>query len=146
VVVTDARLARECRVFTRHLIGSDPSDYLIARYVDAHRLRPVFTATSRLDRFLCAFARADPLLTPVADAWSAVFAPTAVLRRKLILLLAMLESAAPHYRRLEAVPSVRAGAFVSLLARGLLAVLTLIVSLVVFVPARLLLGRAGEAP
>jgi hypothetical protein len=144
--VSDARLRRECRVFTRHLIRSDPGDYIVARYIEAHRLRPVFTATSRFDRFLCAFARVSPFMTRFADAWSAVFAPTAVLRRKLVLLLAMLESAAPQYRRLEAVPSVRALAFVSLFFRGLLAALTLVVSLVIFVPARVLLGKAGETP
>jgi hypothetical protein len=144
--VSDARLARECRIFTRHLIGADPGEYVTTRYTDAHRVRPGFTAESPFDRFLCAFARGSPLMTRLADAWSAVFAPTAVLRRKLVLLLAMLESSAPHYRRLEAVPSVRALAFLSLSGRGLLAVLTLLVSLLVFVPARLLLGKAGETP
>jgi hypothetical protein len=143
--VSDARLARECRVFTRHLIGSDPGDYVVTRYVEAHRVRPVFSPVSRLDRFLCAFAGATPFMTRFADAWSAVFAPTAVLRRKLILLLAMLESTAPHYRRLEAVPGTRVAAFASLVLRGLLAVLTLVLSSLVFVPARLLLGKAGEA-
>lgn len=144
--MSDARLRRECRIFTRHLIRRDPGDYVVARYIEAHRLRPVFTTTSRLDRFLCAFARVSPLMTRVADSWSAVFAPTAVLRRKLVLLLAMLESTAPHYHRLETVPATRAAAFASLLFRGLLAALTLVVSLVIFVPARLLLGKAGETP
>ena len=144
--MTDTRLARECRVFTRHLIGTDPGDYVVARYIEAHHARTVFTPVSRLDRFLCAFAGAAPLMTRFADAWSAVFAPTAVLRRKLILLLAMLESTAPHYRRLETVPAARTAAFASLFLRGVLAVLTLLVSLIVFVPARVLLGRAKEAP
>jgi len=144
--VSDDRLAHECRVFTRHLIGTDPGDYVVARYIDAHRARPVFTPVSRMDRFLCAFGGATPLMTRFADAWSAVFASNSVLRRKLILLLAMLESTAPHYRRLETVPSVRALSFASLFLRGVLAVLVLLLSLLVFVPARLVLGKAGEAP
>ena len=144
--MSDDRLARECRVFTRHLIGTDPGDYVVARYVEAHRARPVFTPISRMDRFLCAFAGTAPVMTRFADAWSAVFAPTSVLRRKLILLLAMLESTAPHYRRLEVVPSARAAAFTSLFLRGVLAVLVLLVSLLVFGPARLVLGKAGATP
>lgn len=141
--MTDARLERECRVFTRHLIGRDPGDYVTGRYLDAHRVRQDFTPRSRFDRFLCGFARRSPFLARFADAFAAVFAPGSVLRRKLVLLLAMLESCAPHYRRLEAVSGSRALAFAGLIGRGLVAALVLLLSLVVFVPARVLLGPAG---
>jgi hypothetical protein len=142
--VTDPRLARECRVFTRHLTGAEPGDYVISRYLDAHRVRRGFAPASRLDRFLCAFARVSPLAARLADSWAAIIAPTSTLRRKLILLLAMLESCAPHYRRLEDVRGGQAAAFAGLLFRGVLAVLVLLVSLLIFVPARILLGPAGD--
>ena len=139
------QLERECRVFTRHLIGSDPGDYVTARYVDAHRVRPGFAPHSRLDLFLCSFAGASPVTARLADAWAAVFAPGSTLRRKLVLLLAMLESSAPHYRRLEEVSGGRGVAFVGLIGHGLLAGATLLVSLLIFVPARIILGPTGDA-
>lgn len=143
--MTDVRLARECRVLTRHLTGAEPGDYVTARYLDAHRVRPGFLPRTRLDRFLCAFARVSPLTARVADSWAAIFAPTSTLRRKLVLLLAMLESCAPHYRRLEDVKGGRTLAIAGLALRGVLAVLTLLLSLLVFVPARIVLGPAGDA-
>lgn len=143
--MTDQQLQRECRVFTRHLIGQVPGDYVTGRYLDAHRVRPDFTPHSRFDRFLCGFARRSPVMARFADAFAVVFAPGSVLRRKLVLLLAMLESTAPHYRRLEEVSSNRALAFAGLFARGMLAALVLLLSLLVFLPARLLLGPAGAA-
>lgn len=144
--MSDRQLRRECRVFTKHLIGSEPGDYVLERYVDAHRVRTEFTPRSRFDRFLCSFADFSPLTARLADAWAAVFSPTSVLRRKLILLLAMLESSAPHYRRLEAVTGGRARAWTGLVGRGLLAAFTLIVALFIFVPARVVLGPAGDHP
>ena len=141
--MSERRLQRECRVFTRHLIGTAPGEYVAERYLDAHRVRTDFTPRSRFDRFLCWFAAVTPFAARLADAWCAVFAPGSVLRRKLVLLLAMLESCAPHYRRLEDVSGNRALAFAGLFARGLGAALVLLVSVLLFLPARIVLGPAG---
>jgi hypothetical protein len=141
--MSERRLQRECRVFTRHLIGTAPGEYVAERYLDAHRVRTDFTPRSRFDRFLCSFAAVTPLAARLADAWCAMFAPGSVLRRKLVLLLAMLESCAPHYRRLEDVSGNRALAFAGLFGRGLVAALVLLVSVLVFLPARIALGPAG---
>lgn len=142
--MSDRQLERECRVFTKHLTGSEPGEYVLERYIGAHRVRTEFTSRSRLDRFLCSFAGFSPLMARLADGWAVVFAPTSVLRRKLILLLAMLESCAPHYRRLEEVRGGRARILAGLAVRGVAAVLTMLVALFIFVPARVLLGPAGE--
>jgi hypothetical protein len=87
----EEQLAREAHVLTRHLIGEPPSAYVIEKYVRAHdpgRCGPGSGAGNRL----VSFARRSPFAARLADAWAAVFDRGGILRRKLALLVAVLES------------------------------------------------------
>ena len=100
------RLAAECDVFCRYLIGAGPSDAVTAAYCRAHEQADVEGArdASAFDRVLIRLARYSPLLTRAADAYASAFARTTVLRRKLVLLLAILEVSWPASQAIDSVP------------------------------------------
>ena len=100
-----ARLERECRVFTRFIARRTATPYVVSKYVDAHRISPAFAAMDRFDRWLVAFARWSPAVARLADAYGRLFIPGGLLRRKLVLLLAVLESSPPFYRDIDREPS-----------------------------------------
>jgi nucleoside-diphosphate-sugar epimerase len=90
----DAVLDAECATFTRYLIGAEPSAYARTKYREGHRPGiggPADLPPSPDDR-LVEFARRGPLATRIADTWAGLFARGGRLRRKLVLLLAILES------------------------------------------------------
>ena len=100
-------LDRECAVFCRYLIGEEPNDYVKGKYREAHR-SPSWARSGHSDpsdHFLVKFARMSPRSTKVIDAYARVFRPAMLVRKKLVLLLAILESCAPTHAYLDAVDS-----------------------------------------
>jgi hypothetical protein len=87
------RLEREARVFGRYLAGETPPDHLVGKYVDFHGRADISAGRgeSRFDRFLTAFARTGTVPARICDVWSAFLRRDAVLRRKLVLAVALLE-------------------------------------------------------
>ena len=87
-------LARECSIFTRYLIGCEPPSDIVTAYQRAHAVSAVAAsrASPPLDRALLAVAHVGPRLARTADAYAALFAKASLLRRKLVLLVAILES------------------------------------------------------
>jgi hypothetical protein len=139
--VSDDRLARECAVFTRHLVGAEPVPYVVRAYAAAHAVRPeTFVATEPFDVFTVRFAAAAPRFTQAADAWCRLFHDRGALRRKLILLLAILETAPPSYCVLDEVrgPAILQAAALALGLGGW--ALALLVGALILTPARLALG------
>ena len=131
--MSEAALEAECRRFTRYLLGEDPSPYVVACYLRAHRASPAFAPRDALDRVALRLA-AMPLGAPLADAHARLFAPASALRRKLVLLLAILETSAPSFRRVDD-PGPRSAA----LAWGRLAWIGLSAALAALVGSVLLL-------
>jgi hypothetical protein len=140
-------LQRECRVFTLYLIGKAPSPYVIAKYEDAHQKRQTLAATSKFDRFLVGFAAAGPGYSKLADSYARLFAPLSTLRKKLVLLLAILESSSSSYQSLE---NTEAGGSALLILRILLrmAVFAFCFALgaIVLLPAQMILHLVEPAP
>jgi hypothetical protein len=87
-------LAAECRVFTRYLLDADTPSEVMAAYQRAHEVSAVAPrrASRPLDRALLRVALLGPGFTRAADGYAAAFAKASVLRRKLVLLVAILES------------------------------------------------------
>lgn len=84
-------------------MGVAPSQYVLRKYEEAHR-SILFNGNAepdRFDRILLRIARTAPFLARVADCYAVIFAARSVLRRKLVLLLAILENCAPSYAVLE---------------------------------------------
>lgn len=138
----DRTLERECRVFTRHVIGSDPTPYIVEHYVRAHHVSPKLAPGDRFDRYLVRFAARHRVLARLADSYARVFASGSLLRRKLVLLLAILESAPQTHRLIDQPPG---GGLVLIVGRlvghGVLWMAGLLAGTVLLGPARLAIGR-----
>lgn len=102
---TDGRLDRECAVFTRYLTGGPPTEALCAAYRRGHAHMPLDDAggpaATTLDRWALRVARVGTPWARASDAYHRFFHPTGVLRKKLVLLLAILEHAPPHHTELN---------------------------------------------
>ena len=92
----DERINVECRVFTRYLIGKLPDQYISAKYATAFLPgKPLSEGLqSSFDVLLIRLAVIHPLLTHAVDAFSRFFYTDSTLRKRLIMLLALLESQA----------------------------------------------------
>ncbi|MFN7978709.1 MAG: NAD(P)H-binding protein [Vicinamibacterales bacterium] len=131
-------LAAECAVFTRHVLGVAPAPTVVDAYVRAHAVSPRFRAVTAFDQRLVAVARRGPLVARLADAHARLLDPAGLLRRKLVLLLALLETTPPHYRAVDAPLAASLPAtLLALAGRGLAAAAVAALGLLLFLPLRL---------
>lgn len=87
----DEMLATEGRVFGRYVLGVEPPDAVVARYVDASRtLFP--DPPAREDAAVVAFARRHPWSVGCLDGAVALRHPSALLRSKLLVMSAICEA------------------------------------------------------
>jgi hypothetical protein len=131
---------RECHVFTGYLLGSPPPPYVVRKYVEAHDLSPAFSRGSRFDIYILRIAATRPSLTRPADSYARIFAANGLLRRKLVLLLAILETA-PSCSVVDAVEGSRPALLLRLVGAGLRSVFSVTAGIIVFLPAHVLLAR-----
>jgi hypothetical protein len=134
-------LALECRTFVQYLVGEDPPHDIVAAYQRAHDVSTVSASglSSRaLDQALLRLARVGPVCARAADGYAAVFAKASVLRRKLVLLVAILESRGQTAARIDsAEPGPRAAWILGLSARIGLSLLMLGAATLAIVPLRI---------
>jgi hypothetical protein len=93
-VASAAQLDRESEVFARYLTGKGAGDYVRRKYREAHE-RGALGPSSASDRALVDVARRGTWWARLADAHARLFAPGGLLRRKLVLVLALLECREP---------------------------------------------------
>jgi len=139
-----SRLAAECDVLTRYLTGALPSRDVTAAYLDGVSREP--GPPDDADARLLDFAGRGPVRARTADVWCRVFAPTSRLRRRLVLLLAILECT-PAVERLDRIATTApARVAVGLARRAAASAALLLVGTVLLAPVlRLRSGRAPEA-
>jgi hypothetical protein len=88
----EAELSAECVRLTRYLIGQNPPQELVDRYVAANRmLFPGETGSGELQ-----FIRRHPSTLPLIDAAAGLLKPESIVRKKALLMTAILE-ATPAY-------------------------------------------------
>ena len=89
-------LDAECRVFCRYLASREPTDYLLATYRAAHVAGVVEPegGSSSFERGVVSLARSSSLFARAFDARARILAPGSLLRRKLVLVLSILEVSA----------------------------------------------------
>ena len=134
-------LDAECRVFVRHILGCDAAPYVLEKYTDAHRVSAAYSTGSRFDMFLVRVAARNTFFAKLVDSYASVLAPVSLVRRKLVLILAILETAAPSCSVIDDVDgSSVAVQFARLCVRGVGSVLGLLVGVLVFTPARMILS------
>jgi len=140
-----AILADECRVFTRHVLGRDPDAYITAKYVDACSTMATLQPASGFDETLLALARRGRVAAKVADSYASLLAPASALRKRLVLLLALLETRPPFH---DAIDRATGGPmpvlFLRIAIKGAGSMLSLLVGVLVLVPMRVVLAVSGK--
>jgi NADH dehydrogenase len=135
------RINHECRVFTRHLLGTEPDSAVVATYERALASVPELAAVERWDRAQLAIARRGVLLARCADSHAALFARSSALRKRLVMLLAILESRPPYAVDIDsALGGTMPRAVARVLARGIGSVLTLLAGTLILLPIQLALA------
>ena len=141
-----ADLARECRVLCRYLLGREPTPYVITKYSSGHASLPHGERDGdTLERALLSTGAASPWMTGLADTYAAVWRRDALLRRKLVLLTAILEhsgeTSAPFD---EPIAQGRLGAIASLAWLGVRWAGRLVLAIAVFGPLHLATLAGGR--
>jgi hypothetical protein len=105
----EQELAEECRVFCRYLAGVEATEDVVRAYQRAHDVSSLkLNAATPMDRALLQLASGSTTLTRIADSFAAPLVPGGALRRKLVLLLAILESRGASASQVDhAVPGSR---------------------------------------
>jgi hypothetical protein len=136
------QLERECRGYLRYLCRQSPSIYITEKYVDFHRKGGAALELDEFDRFLVRFSTRNILCARLADSYARVFRKESAVRKKLILLLALMESAPETYERLDRVPAGGfTGAVVRLGVSSATFILALSFATVILAPTRFWLSR-----
>jgi MFS family permease len=79
------------------LIGQIPSQYVVNRYLDFHQKSDAMTGLrfDAFDRFLLNISARSPFWARMADSYASTFRKGSIVRKKLVVTLALLECVAP---------------------------------------------------
>lgn len=86
--MNDTDLRTEARVFGRYLVGQAPSETLVERYCAANHAIPAVQG----DDEVVAYARRHPWAVPLLDAAAGLTAGGSLLRKKLLVMTAIVET------------------------------------------------------
>jgi hypothetical protein len=139
-------LDRECSIFCRYLIGREPNEYVKHKYRTAHQTSSLQgDAWDAADAFLVKVAGIGSWSTRIIDAYTRVFRPFSIIRKKLVLLLAILESCAPTHAYLDTADSSPIPfLFVRFIQRGVSFLLILLIGISIVLPAELMLRASAK--
>ena len=98
------QLERECRSYSRYLIGQPPTRYMIEKYQDFHQKMGASADRDRFDRFLVSTSACGPLWARLADSYASVWRKNSSVRRKLVVTLALIECGPPGFANLDRCP------------------------------------------
>lgn len=136
-------LDAEHRSLARHVAGVEPTAQQIAKYIDFHRLHPL-APRSAFDVLLFRLSRAGRLGLVLADAYSGTLYRKSLVRAKLVLSIAILESSAPSYVVLDRPDAGGRWVFLGMAFRVALAAVALVTSMLLLVPFHLLLALTAR--
>ena len=138
-------LHREAAAFARLLTGEPARLNVVDAYVAAHESHPDLLAGTPFQRRLIATASRGVFRARIADGYARFFDPYGPLRRKLVLMLAILESTPPTHRLFDTpIGGSPAGAFVPLVAYGLRSVFCTLLGVILFMPLRWWFSRGSD--
>ena len=129
-------LLDEAGSFGAALLGAAPDGYVAAQYARAHQHLPLHPATP-FDHVLLSLADRGPWALRAADGYARFFAPTSALRRKLTVLVAILESASPSDASFASCEEPPVSVLVQLVLAGAGFALLLGVGVIVLAPLQL---------
>jgi nucleoside-diphosphate-sugar epimerase len=128
-------LEKECRNFTNYLIDNEPDGYILSKYIHGHRVTGIDDNVGSFDILLVRAANKNKFLTRLADTYASVFYKNAVIRKKLLLLLSILECCSSTYDQVDTV-NVRSRnlLYVKVGQKAFVFLLSLITSIILFSP------------
>jgi nucleoside-diphosphate-sugar epimerase len=135
-----SKLVQECKIFTDYLIKKDPNKYIIEKYCEAHAVSKIFNDLSLhpFDLYLLNLSMKNTIYTKLIDAYTSVFKKDALFRKKMVLLIAILENSALSYQSFEG--PEKPGIFnfgLKLFIHGIIFVLSLLTAFVLLTPAKI---------
>jgi hypothetical protein len=139
--VTASGLVNECEVFTRHISGRQATAQVSEQYAAAHRVLPGMEPSDGHERWLLRVARRGPAACRIADAWARLAAPHGSFRRKLVVLLAILEVTPPFAEELDQPRGGPGLEWLRIAGSGVAFAGALALGVVLFLPVRLAAGR-----
>jgi NADH dehydrogenase len=126
---------KECEQFTRYLAGCNPTEYIKKKYLEGHKASRIVKNNSYFDNLLIRSAVKNTFVTRLVDVYTSVFYRNAVIRQKMVLLLAILESCPATYDNIDTVKTnYKVLFYLKLLNKTVLFFLLLFLSTVIFVP------------
>ncbi len=136
-----AKKIKECRVFTKYLIGKKPTEYIERKYIEflgKNNLQHI----NGFDKILSGLAVKSSLFTKFCDAYSRFFFPNSVLRNKLGTLFAILETSPITYKYIDDIGGKNIlMILIPLGFKGMWFVFHLFVSIFFFLPLQIITGR-----
>lgn len=144
----DAILYAEGRRLGKMLSGSDPPKIVLEKYANAHRQGLVGPDRDwgLFERIVLGTAKAGPLFY-LAEAYCAVFHRTGLLRKKMVLLLAILECIPDMGSAFDKPESGNPLSFLfGALARSLVFAFALLISTPIFFPLQVLFKASEKKP
>jgi hypothetical protein len=130
--------------YVRYLTGEAGTAYQAQKYVACHDKRQL-SPQSRFDAFLLRFSRFGGIGLSLADAYSGLFFRTCLLRKKLMLTLAILECSPPTFVALDAPDRGGRGVIVSMLLRLVAAAIALVAAALLLLPAQIVCTAMPKA-
>ena len=142
-------LKDECEVFSRYLVDHKPNAYVTAKYEDAHHTG-IFSQPASgppFDALLLLISRVHPLVARLVDTYTSVFRKKSIVRKKMILLLAILETCSPTFVDFDLVDSRgRAGLCLGIAGQSAAFGVSLILGALLFLPLQMILAIASIFP
>lgn len=135
-------LKKECTVFCFYLIRWKPNGYILKKYQEGQRAKHLSNTDSIefFDKLLINLVRVFPRVTKIVDVYTRVFYINSVFRKKIILLLAILESCSPTYSYLDTTDTSNKTLFyLKFFYNGILFLLILFISVILLMPIHLTL-------
>ena len=140
-------LYKEAHFFTKYLLESAPNDYVLNKYEEGHgkcSLYP-YGQTNAFDKILIKLARLNQFFLRMIDGYCRIFYKNAMIRKKLTLVLAILESCSPFHEYLDSVVSYsKSKLFAVLLMKPLLFGFHLALSTLVIGPFHIAFAAASK--
>jgi NADH dehydrogenase len=132
-------LDKECHTYSRYLVGAPPTPYVLAKYRQYHKVTNTFAGLPLWDRMLISISARGPLLTRMVDSYAVRFCKFSALRKKLVLMLALLECSRPALEYLDGTDGGgRAWMFLRMGFQAAISVALLLIAIVLLMPTHLI--------
>jgi len=144
-ITSAASAESEARNLTRHMTGLDADAAILRHYVRGLEATRLDREEGRFDQLTLRLVRLGGVFPPLLDIYCGLLRRRGVLRRRQVLLAAILENAAPTHQVFDTAQAKGSfGTLVSLAGTGLASGLLLVFSLLILLPAQI--GLALAAP